>query len=349
MDYTQHNPCPLPDGEEFREIRATIDTVFDWKYELEKKNLLGLYEKGKDLAWNANDLDWTIDVDIERMMQERLDNGMAAIVNEMMKPPKNMGDEAVMRTQLNMNAFMLSQFLHGEQGALIATAKIVQGVPWEEAKFYAANQVADEARHVAVYHRYLTEKLGVSYEIVPSLKLLLDDIVKDSRWDITFLGMQIMVEGLALAAFGTIRQSTHEPLLRDVPKMVITDEARHVHYGVCALDQFYARELPERERREREDWAYEMAVLMRNRFLAHEFYEEHYAHVMSRAEWNRLLLSSEIMGRFRRSMFRRIVPNLKRIGLLSDRIRAHYAELGLLDFEHEKAAPDLTAEDLLAA
>ena len=172
MEYTQHNPLPLPEGEEFREVEATINTIFDWKYELERQNLLGLYEKGKTLAWNANDLDWTIDVDIERMMQERLDNGMAAMVNEMMGPPMKMSDEAVMRMQLNMNAFMLSQFLHGEQGALIATAKIVQGVPWEEAKFYAANQVADEARHVEVYHRYLTEKLGVSYEIVPSLRIV---------------------------------------------------------------------------------------------------------------------------------------------------------------------------------
>ena len=114
---------------------------------------------------------------------------------------------------------MLSQFLHGEQGALIAAAKIVQTVPGEEAKFYAANQVADEARHVEVYHRYLTEKLGVSYEVHPSLNRLLNDIVSDSRWDVTYLGMQIMVEGLALAAFGLMRvMMQNEPLIQDITR-----------------------------------------------------------------------------------------------------------------------------------
>ena len=137
---------------------------------------------------------------------------------------------------------MLSQFLHGEQGALLATAKIVQGVPWEEAKFYAANQVADEARHVEVYHRYLTEKLGLSYECVPSLNRLLDDIITDSRWDITFLGMQIMVEGLALAAFGVTRmQMMDEPLIQDLIGRVMQDESRHVAFGVLSLADLYTQ------------------------------------------------------------------------------------------------------------
>src|SRR5581483_7070569 len=160
MDYTQRNPLPMPPSGAFESVRATIDTVFDWQYELRKKNLLALYEKGKTLTWNANDLDWSIDVDAERLMGERIANGAADLMNTLMSPPIPLAPDELMRMQLNMNAFMLSQFLHGEQGALVATAKIVQGVPWEEAKFYAANQVADEARHVEVYHRYLTEKLG---------------------------------------------------------------------------------------------------------------------------------------------------------------------------------------------
>ena len=97
---------------------------------------------------------------------------------------------------------MLSQFLHGEQGALLATAQIVNTVPWTEAKFYAANQVADEARHVEVYRRYLTEKLPYAYPVNPHLHTLLTQIIGESRWDMIYLGMQIMVEGLALAAFG---------------------------------------------------------------------------------------------------------------------------------------------------
>ena len=112
------------------------------------------------------------------------------------------------------------------------------------------------------------------------------------------------------------------PLLKQMLTFVITDEARHVHYGVLALQKFYATQVSEKERREREDWAFEVAYLLRNRFLAHEYYEEHWAHAMPRAEWNQILLESEMMALFRRTMFRRIVPNLKRIGLLSPRVRA---------------------------
>jgi hypothetical protein len=88
-------------------------------------------------------------------------------------------------------------------------------------------------------------------------------------------------------------------------------------------------------------------VLLRNRFLAHEFYDEYYGHVMSRAAWDRLALSTGMMAGFRETMFRRIVPNLKRIGLLGPRIRPHYEKAGMLVHEHEKATPELTARDLL--
>jgi hypothetical protein len=159
--------------------------------------------------------------------------------------------------------------------------------------------------------------------------------------------MQIMIEGLALGAFGFLRAATSEPLLKQLLTYVITDEARHVHYGVLALHKFYATEVSGRERRDREDWAFEVAYLLRNRFLAPEFYEEHWAHAMTRGEWNELVLSSEMMSLFRRSMFKRIIPNLKTIGLLSPRVRDRYARIGLLDYEHGRAAPDLTAQDLL--
>ena len=156
-----------------------------------------------------------------------------------------------------------------------------------------------------------------------------------------------MVEGLALGAFGTIRKLVPEPLLKDVLKLVITDEARHVHFGVLALQRFYATEINERERRQREDWAFEVSLLLKNRFLGHELYDEYYAHSMSRRAWDRMCERSEMMSIFRRTMFKRIVPNLKAIGLLSDRVRPRYAEVGLLEYENGKAAPELTAGDLL--
>ena len=132
------------------------------------------------------------------------------------------------------------QFLHGEQGALVCTAKIVETVPWIDAKYYAATQVMDEARHVEVFAKYLDTKLDGHYPINHHLKLLLDDIIDDSRWDMTYLGMQIMVEGLALAAFGMAHQTTPDPLLKQLLRYVMSDEARHVAFGVLSLKEFYA-------------------------------------------------------------------------------------------------------------
>jgi hypothetical protein len=334
MQYVQNNPVPLPAGGAYEPLKATIDTVFDWQYALEKQNLLSLYEKGKKLAWNANDLDWSIDVNVERMVRQRVANGMAPMMNSMLNPPVALGDTQVIEMQLNINAFMLSQFLHGEQGALLATAKIVQGVPWEEAKFYAANQVADEARHVEVYHRYLTEKLGLSYEITPSLNRLLDDIILDPRWDITFLGMQIMVEGLALAAFGVTRlQMADEPLILDLITRVMADESRHVAFGVLSLSDLYTKEMSSTELREREDFVIEATHLLRDRLLITPVFERLGWDVKLWTEWSK---QTPFMRGFRQMMFTKIVPNLKRLGLLTPRVREAYAKLDLLQFENEK-------------
>ena len=335
MQYTQNNPLPLAkDSPAFQSVTSTMQTVFDWKYALEKQNLLNLYEKGKTLAWNANDLDWSIEVNVEKMVKQRVANGMPALMNSLLNPPKPLGDAEVVEFQLNMNAFMLSQFLHGEQGALLATAKIVQGVPWEEAKFYAANQVADEARHVEVYHRYLTEKLGLSYECVPSLNRLLDDIITDSRWDITFLGMQIMVEGLALAAFGVTRmQMMDEPLIQDLIGRVMQDESRHVAFGVLSLADLYTNQMTEAELREREEFVIESTYLLRERLTPTPVFERMGWDAKVWTEWSQ---QTPFMRGFRQMMFQKIVPNLKRLGLLTPRVRAAYEQLDLLQFEHLK-------------
>jgi hypothetical protein len=162
--------------------------------------------------------------------------------------------------------------MHGEQGALLCTAKIVETVPWIDAKYYAATQVMDEARHVEVFAKYLDTKLSGHYPINAHLGLLLDDIIEDSRWDMTYLGMQIMVEGLALAAFGFMHQITTEPLLKQLLRYVMSDEARHVAFGVLSLKEYYA-ELTDAEMRERQEFAFEAAVRMRDRFLQQEVWE----------------------------------------------------------------------------
>ena len=192
---------------------------FTWDYEKGRRERLDrLYEKAKKAQWNATtDLPWETEVDQEKVV------AMNAEANQDMQHWTNTdlsgtalegwGEKEWLQLGVENQNWMLSQFLHGEQGALLCTAKIVETVPWIDAKYYAATQVVDEARHVEVFSRYLDEKLSGHYPLNGHLGLLLDDILGDSRWDMTYLGMQIMVEGLALAAFGYIHAMTTEPLL----------------------------------------------------------------------------------------------------------------------------------------
>jgi len=335
-------------GHEATDVATSYDAHFVWQYGRDHAELAKLFQAAKAGQWNSDEvLDWTTAVDPYDPARELIPEELLPLPDLPAYTKLSKRERAEQRYALL--AWMLSQFLHGEQGALFAACQVTEAVKWIDGKLYGSTQVMDEGRHVEVFHRYLTEKLEKFYPINDNLYVLIDALMSDSRWDIKFLAMQIMIEGLALGAFGTIRASTKEPLLKELLKFVITDEARHVHYGVVALGDFYTKELSEKDRHEREDWAFEMSVLMRNRFLAHEFYDEYYAHQMKRSEWNRILLESEFMNFFRNTMFKRIIPNLKRIGLLSDRIRPAYAQIGLLEWENGKAAPELTAKDLLEA
>jgi len=131
MKYAQRNPIPLPDGGPLERVASAFESTFDWKYGLEKESLLSLYEKGKARTWNATDVDWSIDVDIERMAHDRVAMGSHEVMNTLLDPPRPLGAEESVRMQLEINAWMISQFLHGEQGALLATAKIVMAAPDE--------------------------------------------------------------------------------------------------------------------------------------------------------------------------------------------------------------------------
>jgi len=332
-------------GAQSSAMRAEHRALFDWSYLRDRPQLARLYAAAKTSQWDgATDLDWSHSVDPLDPEHPLIPEDFHPVSTT--PAWQRLSPEERMRQRHDLLSWLLSQFLHGEQGALFAACQVTEAVPWLDAKLYGSSQVVDEGRHVEVFHGYLTRKLEKLYEINDNLYTIVDALMTDARWDMKFLGMQIMIEGLALGAFGTLRQITGEPLLRDLLGRVITDEARHVHFGVLALQECF-HGLGEREQREREDWAFEVSLLMRNRFLAWEFYEEHWAHAFTRAEWERLSLASKLMASFRQSMFKRIVPNLKRIGLLSDRIRPRYDALGLLSYETGRAAPELTATDLL--
>src|SRR3954452_10315971 len=318
-------------------VSADFDTIFSWDYERSRGSLVKLYEKAKTSQWNAStDLDWSIDVDPEKIGQELGGGGIArfqALQDAEGSPVKHFGEKEWRQVSVEIQNSLLSQFMHGEQGALLCTARIVETVPWIDAKYYAATQVMDEARHVEVFARYLDEKLGSQYGINDNLKAILDDILSDPRWDIAYLGMQIMVEGLALAAFGFMHQLTEEPLLKKLLRYVMSDEARHVAFGVLSLKEYYA-ELSDAELRERQEFAFEAAVRMRDRFLQQEVWER--MGVDGRQMVKLLLETPPDQQIFQQMLFSKIVPNCKKLGLLdaSDQwLRHRFEEIGVIQFE----------------
>jgi hypothetical protein len=319
-------------------MRAGHDALFDFAYPSDSAEMRALYAKAKKLQWDAaRDIDWSVSVDPMNPEVPLLPDDFIAW-DVIAKHVPGVTPRERREVIHAVAAWMLSQFLHGEQGALFAAAQVTEAVPSMDGKFYGATQVMDEARHVEVFHRYVTTKLERLYDINDNLFTIIDSLMTDGRWDMKFLGMQIMVEGLALGAFGMFRKVTKEPLLAEILRRVIQDEARHVHYGVLALREHFTKRLSEKERREREDWAFEVAVLMRNRFLAYELFEERFGAFMNWAQWTEVMEASSGMNLFRTQMFSRLVPNLRDIGLLTPRIMPHYERMGLARYFAGKSA-----------
>lgn len=316
-------------------VKNNADSIFTWDYTLARPALRKLYEKAKTGQWNgAFDLDWSTDVDVEKSVFEDsqiLGSGMERELYADTSLGK-WGDKEWLEFGVEGRRWQLSQFLHGEQGALICTAKIVETVPWYDAKLYASTQVVDEARHVEVFARYLDEKMGGGYQVNTHLRLLLDDIINDSRWDMTYLGMQIMVEGLALAAFGFLHATTNEPLLKKLLRYVMSDEARHVAFGVLSLQEVYA-EMSDKEMKDRQEFAYEASVRMRDRFLQQEVWDRMGVNTKEIAP---MMLQDPSRQLFQQMLFAKIVPNCKKLGLLdrNDKwLRHRFEEMGVIEFE----------------
>ena len=319
---------PEPEPRESEPLETTFDLQYTWRYDAARPDLRNLYEKAKRDQWNATDqLPWSTDVDPER-----------EIVPDLQIPVygthiwEKLTDADIRKLRREALSWTLSQFMHGEQGALLATAQIVDATPWIESKFYGATQVMDEARHVEVYSRYLREKLSGAYPINRHLRALLDQILTDSRWDMKYLGMQILVEGLAMAAFGFIHKMCNEPLLTDLTHYVMRDESRHVAFGVLSLNDYFM-DMKASDKRDREEFLAEGCRLMRDRLLMEDVWEEM---GWPKDEVRQIVLDSPQMKEFRKLLFSKVVPNVKRLGLLTPWVRERFAELDILRFEHEE-------------
>ncbi len=323
-------------------IHDNADRLFLWDYERDRGQLVTLYNKAMGSQWNSvTDLDWSIDVDPERLVAEQDSPllAVARVAGTLPGSPMAAWSEKEY-SQLGIEFFKanLSQFMHGEQGAMMTAAKIVETVPWIDAKYYASTQTMDEARHTEVFAKYLRTKLGEAYPMSPFLKEQIWSLLEDPRWDIAYLGMQIVIESLALAAFGDMLRRTKEPLLTKLLRYVMSDEARHVAFGVLTLSEFY-RDLSEAELRERQEFMVDATLNSRSRATTPEVWERMgttadavFPFIVQAAE----KAKTNPMRGFARGFFAKLVPNVRKLGLLDANngyLREKWGEAGLLEFE----------------
>jgi hypothetical protein len=365
---TATEPAPaLPDQDE---VDATIkivhdhaDRIFLWNYDRSRSQLVTLYNKAMSSQWNSvTELDWDTEVDPESLVDRStpLMQLTAAAREVDGSPIANWGDKEL--TQLGVESFkaQLSQFMHGEQGAMMTAAKIVETVPWIDAKYYAATQTMDEARHTEVFAKYLHTKLGEAYPMSPFLEDQITSLLEDERWDIAYLGMQIVIESLALAAFGSMLRNTDEPLLKKLLRYVMSDEARHVAFGVLSLAEYY-QGLSQAELKDRQEFLVENTLRNRQRSTTPEIWER--MGVSAEAVYPCILEASGKVkvnpyAGFQRAFFAKLVPNVRKLGLLDANdgyLRKAWDEGGLLEFEFaddtgtDYATYDAVAQDRAAA
>ena len=332
MKYRESVGLHLPEYGNYSEVESTATTIFNWKYDAEENELVNLYEKSKKFSWNpTTDIDWSVDVDMERIIHNR----QARNQNQklIMKTPDSISNELYEKMVIERNAYTISQFLHGEQGGILGCSKLVQVCPDMAAKYFSATQALDEIKHAETYKRYLTEKIENNYPVRSILKELFDEILSVSEWDISLIGMQIMVEGLALGSFPLMKASNFdEPLIQQITSKIMMDESRHVAFGVKMLEDVYKDGLTERELKVREEFVIESSLILSKGMSAAEPITERLGLEKNAAvqDW---FQNSPFLKAANVVAFSKIVPNLKRIGLLTDRVRSVFTDLGVIQYE----------------
>jgi P-aminobenzoate N-oxygenase AurF len=305
-------------------VPASVEARLDWDYAPSAPRVRALYEQAKQFQWNASTaLDWSIEVPFGEALPADSAAGMRAFARS---PLARFGRPAWDRFRWEFHSWLASQFAHGEQGAVIASARLAEVLPTAEAKCFAASQVADEARHLEAFSRYVREKMPEPYPIAEPLAAMLRDLLGDARWDMTALGLQIILEGLAMAALRLANSTLHDELIREIARLAAGDEARHIAFGIISLREHCPRLTPA-ERREREDVVLQSAALMRDWFLLADVWERV---GITRTEGIAFAATDETMLTYRQAVFSRAAGSLTRIGLMSDRLARGLADLGLV-------------------
>jgi hypothetical protein len=306
-------------------FQTPLTGTYNWDYTVQDNRIKKLYELGKKLNWNVEvDVDWT--PEYKGMNTEEFEFEDTQWDNHPIYC--KMDKETKLEFLTDLNSWALSQFLHGEQGALLVASQLASCAPTFNAKLYAASQTFDEARHVEAFNKYLQTRIKRTWPIGTALKGLLDKILTDPRWDLKFIGMQIVIEGLALAAFNAAKTGTSDPVLFEMLDYIIRDEARHVTFGVNYLEE-YVKTLTEEERQDRAQFAFEACTVSRNRLRAYDVWEKYGMDIEQTEAYQKEHI---FQTQFQDVLFSRIMPNLKRIGLLTDELIPEYEKLGVMGY-----------------
>jgi hypothetical protein len=311
-----------------RRVTYQLETLWDYDYVPTHEELATLYETAKKNQWNGSSaIDWDRPVGTEGPV---LNVQMAFMGTDFF--PKLTPEERK-EVEIRVSAWRLSQFLHGEQGALVVCGQLVNSIPELDAKLYASTQVVDEGRHVEVFERYV-KKLHKIYPVDPLLKSLLDEILATNLWELKLLGMQMIVEGLAIAAFNVMRKQTGDPTLAQLLDYVLQDEGRHVNFGYFAL----RRSIPNMDAAKREyleDFTFRACDHMyaRDERTGFQSVKSVWAEMGwdGDALWGDTIRNSQTTKSFNSFLFQEnLMPRLQRLGLISERIAPRYREIGLL-------------------
>jgi len=311
------------------EIVTELKTLWKFDYEPKIKALRDLYEVAKKDQWNAaSDVPWDLGIETNGDILDPSQDRMRDFDFVKALPEEKQSELARRRA-----AWTLSQFLHGEQGALLCCGQLVEVVPDIDGKLYAATQVIDEARHVEVFHRYI-ERLDQVHPIDPTLQAVLNQILSADLWQMKCVGMQVIVESLAMGSFKLMKTGSRDPLLRRIVELTAQDEARHVSYGLIYMKDELPR-MPEPDRDRVEDFAIAAVSAMVGSGgqgamgSQAALYADLGIDVEAAARELREKLADPEFRARRPGPFRdHVVPQLERIGLITERTAPQYRALG---------------------
>ena len=340
IEFDGEYPANLDPTDVVEIFQTPLTGSYNWDYTVQDNRIKKLYELGKELNWNVEvDVDWTPEINIIPNDEEfDFENNQWANHSEYKK-----WDTAKRREFFrDLNSWGTSQFLHGEQGALLVASQLASCAPTFNAKLYAASQTFDEARHVEAFNKYIQTRLKRSWPIGRALKGLLDKILTDPRWDLKFIGMQVVIEGLALAAFQAAKDSTSDPVYKQMLEYIIRDEARHVTFGINYLTDF-VQTLSEEEQLDRAKFALEACTVSRNRLRAYDVWEKYGMDLEYTDDYQK---ENVFQTQFQDVLFSRIMPNLKKIGLLREELVPEYEKLGVMGYAEGDSDYETSWEEL---